>query len=712
MIESIDHASLCGHLKATLSGVVPNDILQGWIGRLNNLPINSFEQIAKDLAIVFTNAVQGKFLIPPDEIPHLGIIGNTERRDRNGDPVPGNLYRDNVLNIILSSDFSESTDKMYAGLTNLKSACVIKTLSRAEKDDAYSSIAHKTDIDETFLAEWREFVSEFTPYLIKRLGSRIENVTEYRPIWMSPSSETGTSYLDSRGHLHAAKKGDLRSITVNNLKHPEINRIARTYPDEFASAVLVGFDVLGAEFDLPEPFDRPCPVGRVAIAPKRAQKARIVFVPLAFLDCMSRPAFSKLTQLYAWNVQGVESHDNSRRLVQRLLVDNPDLEEVWSFDQSSFTDNFDYNQIQRPILLALRKESVLTDYDIDVVDILNNGAWDANTLRPNKFVTFGCGTGMGTPPSFPLASIGNGYLYAYAYWKVHGSYPDPNPQRTAEAVIVGDDLCIRGTAVAQQYISVCERIGLKINKSKSMHSDQVAEFCGKIITSNGIFDKKKLIDVTSYAALADQIDYYQERMEEYLESFPEFIPLVERLRQVPRPFGVGEPIDLLEHVPIESMTTEQTVTLLQQQASDLIQKVREDKIPSPPEWKTAMVRKDNLPSVQYELDVSTPKYHRPKPPLKGINLAMAENAIDIYQHASLSSLESLQQAARTIDGIYHLIVSQVGIEGLLPDNSESTVTLAKRHKSKDVASRLAKILEATEKIESPVSDEKGGMAYE
>lgn len=709
MIENIDRSAVCGHCKGMLSGKVPEPMLQRWIGRLNSLGPNSFEQVAKDLATVFTNAFQGNYLVPQEQIPHLRVKGTTERHDRDGNPVEGNLYKEEVLNSILSLPCCAETDNIFASLTNLKSACVIKTLSRTEKDEAYSSIAHTTDIDAEFLLEWQEFVMGFTDYLIDSLRKHLEVVDEYVPIWMAPSADKSTSYINKDGHLCNAKKGDLRSMAVYNLKHPDINRIARDYPDEFASATLIGHAVLGAKFELPEPFKGSLPVGRVSLSPKRAQKPRIVFIPLAFLDSMSRPAFQKITQLYCWNVQGVESHDDSRLFVQRLIVNNPAEEEIWSFDQSAFTDNFDYNRIQRPILVALRRNNVVNDYDLAVIDVINNGDWDADILRPNKYVKFGCGTGMGTPPSFPLASIGNGYLYAYAYTKVHGYYPDPRPNIPSEGIVVGDDLCIRGKAVAEEYLKLCQRIGLKVNTSKSMHSKNVAEFCGKLISKYGIFDKRKLIDITSYAGLADTMDYYQTSMEQYLESFPQFVQLAEQIRKIPRPFGTAEPIDLLEHAPIEDMTSAQTVTLYQQQASKLLALQRDGKIPSPREWTEMMKRKDSLPHPEYELDISMPKRTGDtKHELDQLTKGMISNAIDIYQSASTRSLDELLQAAIVMDRLYRIINDRMGgcMKPLHPDDHVALV----RRRDKPLADALYDIVTTNVTLEAPESDEKGGLS--
>jgi hypothetical protein len=654
MIETIDRRATCGHLKALLSDVILNDELQAWIGWLNNLDPETFNSVAKDLGHVMTNAFQGKFDIPPEEVPHLAAYkSKTKRKDRNGNPIPGTYYKSKVLNTILDLDLSDPHNEfIIAGLSNLKSACVIKSLSRTEKDAAYSSITHTTDIDPVFISLWNEFVEGFTPYLIDRLKPVPKE--EYMPLYQAPASDKHTCYIDSQGRLKKAQKGDLRTMSPSVFKHPIVNRIAKTYPDEFASAVLIGYPVIGADFQLPTPFDFDIPVGYITIAPKRAQKARIVFIPHAILDSMSRPAFYKITSLYSWNVQGVESHDDSRLAVQQMLkniADIPDAE-IWSFDQSAFTDNFDYNRIQRPIVLALRNQGLLSDYDVEVIDNLNNGSWDATYLRPNKVIRFGTGTGMGTPPSFPLASIGNGYLYAFAYTQVYGEFPDPL-SKTPLAQVVGDDICIADTAVALKYSEICEQIGLKINKSKTMCSHDAAEFCGKMISIREIYDKHKLIDITTYPGMVETMDYYRTSMDEYLESFPMFEPLVRQLEKIPRPFGTGQEIDLRYHGPIDQMTVPEQLTLVNQQISKMSNFINQERVPDVKEFRELEKRLDNLPPIDFELDVSTPKevvtqHDLPSP----YDKAVVANALDIYRNAKAADWKDLLQAAEIINTIY------------------------------------------------------------
>lgn len=648
MIESIDHAAVCGHLKAVLSEIVDNESLSKFIGKINNLNPNLFEQYAKDLSYVFTQALRGQYDIDQEAVPHLRIKNVVTRTNRDGLTVRRNVYGDKVVNAILDMPDSDRRDSILVALTNLKSACVIKTLSRSEKDDAYSSIAHTTYIDAEFVREWYDFCRDFTPYLLNGLRISDNIVDHHDPLWMMPTSDTSSAYVDDRGNLHRTNKGNNALLSLSNLKHPAINRIARSYPDQFASCVLTGFNVTGAKFELPDPFDRDIPVGRVALAPKRAQKMRVVFVPLGILDVMSRPLFHKLEQFYTWNIQGVKSHDKAREVVRNIIANNDPQNEMWSFDQSSFTDNFSYTEIQRPILEILVSLNYISQYDLEVADTLNYGAWDSSTLRPNSLVKFGTGTGMGTPPSFPLASIANGYIYAYSHFKVYGEYPNLNSPPQCQ--IVGDDAFIADYKVGRIYAETCNKMGLKINKSKSIVSNHVGEFCGKIITPKQVYDKHKLIDTPNFSSFAELAKYYGENFYLYLQDEEDLLRLYDKLQEIPEPYGLREPVDPY-NADIGSMDAYQLYALILAQTSLCSNLAKRDI--DIREWQELFRRKRMLPECSYDMDISSIPDTEQEPTL--LVRLLAEEAQTYSDLCSSASFVELQEAAIRVNAIFNAI---------------------------------------------------------
>jgi hypothetical protein len=138
MVEKIDNQTVCAHAKAHLSGLLPDEEIQRMVGYLNSLEPQHYYDVCKDIATVMTNAMLGKFNLDRSSIPSLAVTNHVaKRKNLKGEEVPGNTYKLGWLNSILSLEPSADTLKVWSGLTNLKSAAVIKQLSRSEKDAAY-----------------------------------------------------------------------------------------------------------------------------------------------------------------------------------------------------------------------------------------------------------------------------------------------------------------------------------------------------------------------------------------------------------------------------------------------------------------------------------------------------------------------------------------------------------------------------------------------
>lgn len=667
MIESIDQRSVCGHFKAALSGRIPNDTIQAAVGKMINLDPNAYEQVAKELATVFTRALLGRFYIPQEEIPHLAVSNQiTAYTDRYGNQVYGNKYKDEWLDQCLHLPPSPTTFQIWAGMTNLKSACVIKTLSRSEKDAQYRAFRHTVDIDDDFASEWRYFVDLFTPVLIEQL--ELDQEREYDPLWSTPSSSSKHSVtLNDKGELITCLRGSREYADPRlQLRHPAINRLARRHPKEFAEAFYFGYTVSGdVIIDLPEPFDHEPPIGRCGLAPKRAQKPRTVWIPLAIADSLSRPVFHKLKEIeLRWNIQGVKSHDDSRRRIRRKLARNVNLRQpqtFCSYDQSAFTDNFSYDIIQRPILESLHQGGIILEYDLDVVDMINHGNWDLKALgRKYEQVPFGTGTGMGTPPSFALASVANGYLVAYSYWKAYGRLP--SFQRGKEpGLVVGDDCCIFDKGTGFQYEKVCSTIGLSINESKSFKSQDTAEFCGKLITPEGVWDKHKLIDFPTLSGMTDLIKYYGDKSDLFFAEFSDVLGIqvldsVHRIQEVPEPYGAKEfqyhekPFSELSMVD-QMATTLQEVARLESLVPDDLTSRRRD-------FKAIIDRKAMCPEIR--CTDTDPAYQQDHPPMLQLDeyrKAIVHNILLEYHRAQSQSLENLYKLSEQVNEVYTALIN-------------------------------------------------------
>jgi hypothetical protein len=87
------------------------------------------------------------------------------------------------------------------------------------------------------------------------------------------------------------------------------------------------------------------------------------------------------------------------------------------------------------------------------------------------------GQPLGLGPSFPLFALSH-----HAVLQELG---------ISEYVILGDDICIRYPTDCDRYIKKMDSLGAKVSQEKSLTSEEVAEFGGKIITSKRVVSKYK-----------------------------------------------------------------------------------------------------------------------------------------------------------------------------------------------------------------------------
>jgi len=541
--------ALCGHLKATLSGFVPDDELQAFVGFLDSLEDPTFEEVASEIATVFSYALVGRFTVDPNACPHLNRRENGFDDDSSRDEYGGGF---SILNKILNLDPSlAETQQIWAGMTNLKS-CLFRLDSDISVRDlrkGYYSITHTTSLDERVVHDWKRFIDEYVPFMLQ---NREIPEKEYLPVWAISASDKRMAYITDAGECISLPRTDDRLYNVtNSLRIPAIRELALRNPSEFLTRALYGTPV-EAEWDLsrfPSAFETVVPIGKIGISPKNGSKPRIVAVQLPILGSLSYPLMVSLRKINDGTViQWVKSHDGAREDLYKVVSrnvrrKNPDM--IYSYDQSSFTDNFPYWEIQRPVLCKLRDLGFVSDYDIQVMDVVSLGAYDLSVMRKGYVSSYGTGTPMGSFPSFPLASMAHGIVAAYCFYQAYERFPS-NTERYAW--IVGDDAVLVGSPLAEKYEHFCKTIGLTINQSKSLSSPRCVEFCSTFITPEGIFKKKKLPEMVKLGSLVESIRYYG--LERFVQHFPEYRELSKDIAEIPEPFGLGKPVDELQPTPL------------------------------------------------------------------------------------------------------------------------------------------------------------------
>jgi hypothetical protein len=165
----------------------------------------------------------------------------------------------------------------------------------------------------------------------------------------------------------------------------------------------------------------------------------------------------------------------------------------------------------------------------------------------NEITHYGVGTPMGTYPSFPLASMTNGAIFAVAFFDVHGWPNDEYKLRSQlyhlPCRVIGDDIVSWDHEVFIRYSDYMNAIGCCIVPEKCQSSTVLAEMCSKWITPLGVFEQKR-VDKTATASdlssLAHNYDYYGEDFLQYVSALRQ--AQLHALKQVPFPYGLAPPL--------------------------------------------------------------------------------------------------------------------------------------------------------------------------
>jgi len=210
--------------------------------------------------------------------------------------------------------------------------------------------------------------------------------------------------------------------------------------------------------------DFPNSVGTIGFIQEPGFKLRAVANPGRIFQHVLRPLgdflFNFLRKL-PWDC----THDQSRpfRIISEVLDKSGYCASV---DLSSATDYFPLD-LQLEVLkhLSFRK-----DY-IDLFRILSRSDWIYNR---EKFIRWNKGQPLGLFPSFPLFALTHGLLLYHLNDYCHND----------KFFILGDDVVILDSLLYQKYISTLSILDCPISELKSIFSNKLAEFGGKLITSH------------------------------------------------------------------------------------------------------------------------------------------------------------------------------------------------------------------------------------
>jgi hypothetical protein len=244
--------------------------------------------------------------------------------------------------------------------------------------------------------------------------------------------------------------------------------------------------VIGNEYqlELNRPHDR-C-VGRVSVLQQPQLKARTVGNPNRVLQVTLEP----LKQVYMNCLRKLQSdvtHDQESgvRWVQEKLRQGIELA---GSDLTSASDLLDVGLSLSLVdhTFGFPKIHGYRDYSEYFFEVCKSKWWCPGL---NREVEWQQGNVLGTGPSFGLLSLTNNAAALNAFWysQRDGTIDKSIPWNDSFRV-VGDDIVMLAP-MEKYYTRIIEDLGGEINHSKTLKSDRVAEFAGRVITSNSSYLK-------------------------------------------------------------------------------------------------------------------------------------------------------------------------------------------------------------------------------
>jgi len=255
--------------------------------------------------------------------------------------------------------------------------------------------------------------------------------------------------------------------------------------------------------------------GEVHFLQEPGLKLRAIASPYLVHQEALRPlgnALYSLMRTLPWDC----THDHSKPFscVQLHLAQR---KKVHSVDLSNATDYFPL-EVQ---LLTLR--GLIGDHPaIDLFEEISRSQW-LSTIGTIRWTQ---GQPLGLYPSFASFGITHGFLLLYLLGKKYNG----------EFYVLGDDVIILDDELYDKYISALDYLGCPFSPDKSLSSDELCEFAGKIITSKCVHHTYKWREVSNDNFL-DLVRNYGRKAVSLLSPIQRKV--VDRVKHLCAPLGLN-----------------------------------------------------------------------------------------------------------------------------------------------------------------------------
>jgi hypothetical protein len=433
----------------------------------------------------------------------------------------------NVLSVykcFISRNVTEKQRKKFFG-----------SLERPQPDENYQFSTEFLSIIRDRLSKGkthsRWYVDSFTP---GHSTVQIPRTSDYRS-WISSSVKRAPVFWDmkTKPESEISLTEFLLPLLNDNLYclfdwvFPEtLYRLAEAFgfhPDDLGRMVMnhFGGKTFASTARTPLRHPPPVPVGRISFIQEPGFKLRAVANPLRVFQHALAPLGSLLFDVLR-NVEtdySFNQEDGVEWVQTQLRLGNT----VHSIDLSDATNNFPMS-IQMAVLNELSDKWVRY---VRAFEYISRSIW---VTPEGDYYQWTVGQPLGLYPSFASFALAHNFLLEDLCLKNGISFRYP------PFAIIGDDVVIWNDRLAQAYREVLTSMQVPISHDKSIVSDTVAEFGGRVITKDKVYLGHKYGIMNDFN-FVDVVRQLGPRCVKFLR--PRQRKLIETMAPLPEPVGLG-----------------------------------------------------------------------------------------------------------------------------------------------------------------------------
>jgi len=400
-----------------------------------------------------------------------------------GDPKPPEWFKhskDGYPLGIWNWVFRLPTQKAL-GVLSLSTVFYEKTLSPDQKEKFLHGLSGGTTQSLTSLEEIYDRLGP-RPYLVRNLPKRMPEIPLPTLFDMNGSVpfNQGRSTVRPDGKLGSALEAMVQSW--KDIPEATFEFLGREGLWGYAP-----LSILGNEYALELSRKRTSVVGRIGIIQEPELKARVVANP----NRITQVTLDPLKQIFMESARLLPT-DVTFRQEEGVRWCQEQLAAGVTLAGSDLTSASDLINLECSLNLVdhIFGFSRIQGYEdhVSYFEEISRGRWYFPPL--DCYVQWRSGDPLGTGPSFGLLTLTNNAaaLLSLAMAKDGGAIPREMKARECFRV-VGDDIIMRAE-MSPYYTQVINLLGGEINHSKTIESDKVAEFAGRVITPTSCFLKK------------------------------------------------------------------------------------------------------------------------------------------------------------------------------------------------------------------------------